>query len=126
MIRGEYNWIIGAGLGFAFGGPIGGIIGAILGSQAGKIMGGAGGGASRERVGSGAKDHYTGGLEGDLIVSFLVLSAAVTRADEEVRASEVRMLKEYLVRSFGASRAAVLMRMVPVVLPDIPASGPPG
>lgn len=116
MIRGEYNWIIGAGLGFALGGPIGGVIGAILGSQASRIMGQGRGAPFRERVGSDHREHYTGGLEGDLIVSFLVLSAAVTRADEQIRSAEVRLLKEYLIRSFGVTRAAALMKMFKEIL----------
>jgi len=116
MAKGDYNWLVGAGLGFVMGGPIGGIVGAILGSQVSKVaerFRGQGGVADSR---TGSRDHYTGGLEGDLIVSFLVLSAAITKADEQVLASEVRLLKDYLVRSFGVSRGAVLMKMYKEIL----------
>jgi DnaJ like chaperone protein len=118
MAKGEYNWIIGAGLGFALGGPLGAIIGGVLGSQLHHVTNRVFPGGSDPRLeGERSREYYIGhGQEGDLIVSFLVLSAAITRADNKVRASEVMVLKEYLVRSFGMSRAALLMKLYKEIL----------
>ncbi|MFH0920854.1 MAG: TerB family tellurite resistance protein [Fibrobacterota bacterium] len=119
MAKGDYNWLIGAGLGFALGGPLGALVGGVLGSQLHHVTNRF----SPDRDGvrgigrEDSREYYTGqGQEGDLIVSFLVLSAAITKADNEVRASEVRVLKEYLVRSFGMSRAVLLMKFYKEIL----------
>jgi DnaJ like chaperone protein len=114
MAKTDYTWLLGAGLGFALGGPLGGILGAVLGSQVGRLTERFQGGAPARVRDTG---YYTEGVhEGDLIVSFLVLSAAVTKADDKVLASEVRLLKEYLVRSFGMTRAAALMKLYKEIL----------
>lgn len=123
MAKSDFNWLIGAGLGFALGGPIGGIIGAVLGSQISNLsqrfQGGQNSAHNRDTT------HYTGGVsEGDLIISFLVMSAAITKADGKILSSEIKLLKEYLVRSFGATRAAALMKMYKDILEqplDLPA-----
>jgi DnaJ like chaperone protein len=122
MAKGQYDWLIGAGLGFAFMGPLGAIFGGIVGSQIGKRRKGGrpffpGTGAAGPQAAGRDTRHYTGGgEEGDLILSFLVLAAAITKADQQVSSSEIKVLKEFVVRSFGTTRAAALMKMYKEIL----------
>jgi DnaJ like chaperone protein len=119
MAKGEYSWLIGAGIGFALMGPLGAIVGGVIGSQIGKSKRGLGRSIPQdtEHPYERHTEHYTGGgTEGDLILSFLVLAAAITKADKKILSSEIKTLKEFLVRSFGTSRASVLMKMYREIL----------
>src|SRR3989339_1253726 len=108
MPQKEYSWILGAGLGFALGGPLGAILGGLLGHQVGRMMNKEG---SSFSAFPGMGQRQPDAQQGDLIISFLVLSAAITKADQQVRASEVRAVKAFLIRSFGPQHAADLMRL---------------
>jgi DnaJ like chaperone protein len=84
------KWI-GGGLGWAFGGPIGALIGFVLGSvvdgmQAGRSVTGA-------------------TTQNDFVVSLLVLTAAVMKADGQVLKSELNYVKRYLLSQFPEADA---------------------
>jgi len=104
------KWI-GGGLGWAFGGPIGGLIGFFIGSffdattvSSGKIS-----------IGS----HET--QRGDFILTFLVLSAAVMKADKVVKKSELDFVKRFLVANFGEQQTIESLKILKDLLEkDIP------
>jgi len=104
------KWI-GGGLGWAFGGPIGGLIGFFIGSffdattvTSGKIS-----------IGS----HET--QRGDFILTFLVLSAAVMKADKVVKKSELDFVKRFLVANFGEQQTIESLKILKDLLEkDIP------
>jgi DnaJ like chaperone protein len=94
------KWI-GAGLGWAFGGPIGGVIGLGLGWMFD---------AARE---SDSVRGYSNTTSGDFAVSFMVLVAAVMKADGKVVRSELEFVRTFLVKKFGeesAKEALVMLR----------------
>ncbi|MDA3891724.1 MAG: TerB family tellurite resistance protein [Salinivirgaceae bacterium] len=100
------KWIAG-GLGWAVFGPVGGIIGflvgsAIEGSTAKKITGG------QRREGPTTR--------GDFMVSLIVLTAAVMKADGVIKKGELEYVKEYFKRSFGAEAATDAIKMLRDVL----------
>ncbi len=90
------KWIAG-GLGWAFLGPIGGIMGFVLGSMFENEKG-----FTTEGAGAG---HATRTTTGGYVMSLLVLVAAVMKADGKVLKSELNYVKDFFVRSFGASSA---------------------
>ncbi|MBI9067402.1 MAG: TerB family tellurite resistance protein [Salinivirgaceae bacterium] len=100
------RWIAG-GLGWAFFGPIGGIVGFLVGSafegQAGtKLTGKAGTSATTTR--------------GDFMLSLIVLTAAVMKADGVVKKAELDYVKQYFLRSFGSDAAADAVKMLRDIL----------
>jgi DnaJ like chaperone protein len=91
------KWISGA-IGWAVAGPIGGILGFTLASvlESGKFTSGK---ANEQR--------------NSFLVSLLVLSSAVMKADGKVLKSELDFVKAFLIRSFGkdaASEALIYLR----------------
>jgi len=96
------KWIAG-GLGWAFFGPLGGILGFALGSMLdGKPDG-------RPRLGGRT-------TTGAFAMSFLVLIAAVMKADGKVLRSELDYVKQYLVRAFGEESATEALGMLKDIL----------
>jgi DnaJ like chaperone protein len=95
---GKYGKWIGGGLGWAFLGPVGGLLGFFLGSALESI-----------KVETQTRPGAT--TQGDFVVSLMVLTAAVMKADGKVLRVELDYVKSYLVRSFGAEHAneAILM-----------------
>ncbi len=105
------KWIAG-GLGWAVFGPIGGILGFLVGSA---IEG------STAISGKGQKKRVT--TRGDFMVSLIVLTAAVMKADGKVKKAELDFVKQYLLRSFGKDAANDAIKMLRDVLKkDIPVS----
>ncbi len=96
------KWIAG-GLGWAFGGPIGGLIGYGLGAFVEK--------SSR---GKGVRDQTT--TSGDFAVTFVVLTAAVMKADGKVLKSELDFVKKYYVKFFGEEQAKDMLGILKDVL----------
>ncbi len=94
---GKWGKWIGGGLGWALGGPIGAILGFMLGS----VFDGA-------QQGQEGRPRTT---RGDFSVSLLVLLAAVMKADDKVKRSELDYVKRYLLQTMGeeAARDAVHM-----------------
>jgi DnaJ like chaperone protein len=100
------KWIAG-GLGWAFFGPIGGIVGFLVGS--------AFDGSNQTHIPKGASSSGQT-TRGDFMVSLIVLTAAVMKADGAVKKSELEFVKQYLNRSFGAQAASDGIKMLRDVL----------
>ncbi len=101
------KWI-GGGLGWAVGGPIGAILGFALGSMIDntKVITGEDAHAARNR----GRYRTT---SNDFMVSLLVLSAAVMKADGKVMKSELNYVNAFFVRQFGkriAEEQMILLR----------------
>lgn len=88
------RWL-GAGVGFAFAGPLGAIIGFALGS----LLGG--------RNYSKADVEFMGDTprQQDFSASLLVLSAAVMKANGNVKKSELEFVKRFFLNNFGQEQA---------------------
>ena len=101
--------IILTGLGWAFGGPLGGIIGLAIGSLFS--------GDSPRVIRTGVTDTF-GQTEPqrDFNVTLLVLSAAVMKADGNVRKSELDYVKHFFLQNFGQERAENYIKMLREIL----------
>ena len=97
------------GLGWAFGGPIGGIIGYALGSLFS---------TSRPSVLRSEVNQQFGNTEEkrDFNVTLLVLSAAVMKADGNVKKSELDYVKRFFLQNFGQERAENYIKMLRDIL----------
>ncbi len=95
----KYLKWIGGGLGFVVGGPIGAILGFALGSMASTAEITTSGQAGAHRMGRQRTSTN------DFIISLLVLSAAVMKADGKVLKSELDFVKDFFVRQFGEKKA---------------------
>ena len=95
--QGYGKWI-GGGLGWAFGGPIGALLGFAFGSMfdGTKVTRPTGGGAGSN----------------DFVVSLLVLTAAVMKADGKVTRSELDFVKQFLMKNFGSQRATEYVKLL--------------
>lgn len=97
------KWIIG-GLGWAMFGPIGGILGYLFASGFEKIS---------EAAAEYQKAYYSNQEErNSFLVSLLVLSAAVIKADGKVTSAETSRIREFFARNFGAVAAQEAERIV--------------
>ena len=101
--------IVLIGLGWAFGGPIGGIIGYALGS----LFSGTRPFVMRSEI----NEHF-GNTEAqrDFNVTLLVLSAAVMKADGNVKKSELDYVKRFFLQNFGQERAENYIKMLREIL----------
>ncbi len=99
MKKSYLKWI-GGGLGWALGGPIGAILGFALGSMVSntEIV------TSEQAQSRGRSFRRTS--TDDFVVSLLVLSAAVMKADGKVLKSELDYVKQFFVRQFGEDKAS--------------------
>ncbi len=101
------KWI-GAGLGAFAGGPIGAIIGFAVGSL---VDGGT------EALKSAPVPGYSGRTTaGGYVMSLLVLTAAVMKADEKVLKSELEYVKKFMVHNFGEASATEAIRLLRDIL----------
>ena len=111
------KWI-GGGIGWALGGPLGGFLGYLIGSafdtepQSGNYN--QPGFDGRQSSGSGRSRQQTS--RGDFMVSLVVLTAAVMKADGRVTQSELNYVKQFFVRQFGVETATDGIRMLRDVL----------
>jgi len=98
MKKSYLKWI-GGGLGWALGGPIGAILGFALGSMVSttEVV------TSEEARSRGRSFRRTS--TDDFVVSLLVLSAAVMKADGKILKSELDYVKAFFVRQFGEDKA---------------------
>lgn len=97
------KWI-GAGLGAFAGGPIGAIIGFTVGSM---IDG------SSDAIKTATRTGYSGQITtGGYVMSLLVLTAAVMKADGKVLKSELDYVKKFMVHNFGEASATEAIRML--------------
>ncbi len=103
------KWI-GGGLGWAMGGPIGAIFGFIIGS----IVDGS---STELQTGRGRTTGYSGRTTaGGYIMSLLVLTAAVMKADGKVTKSELDYVKKFMVQNFGTASAQEGVKMLRDIL----------
>lgn len=102
---GCFTRIVLIGLGWAFGGPIGGIIGYALGS----LFSGTGLFGMRSEVN---EQFGTTSEQRDFNVTLLVLSAAVMKADGNVKRSELDYVKRFFLQNFGQEKAEKSIKML--------------
>jgi DnaJ like chaperone protein len=111
MAKSKWGRWIGGGLGWGVGGPIGAIIGFALGSlvdNASSIGGQAFAGAASS-AGSTTSNQ-------DFNKAFVVLSAAVMKADGKVLKAELDYVKNFFVRNFGETDAKEYLLVLREVL----------
>lgn len=90
------KWIVGA-LGWAMFGPIGGILGYYFTSKLEKLS---------EEAAVGSEDQsWTQGQRNSFLMSLLVLSAAVIKADGKASAQELQTLRRFFIKNFGTKAA---------------------
>ncbi|MDD4148811.1 MAG: TerB family tellurite resistance protein [Bacteroidales bacterium] len=103
------KWI-GGGLGWAFGGPIGALLGFFIGS----FLDTATISTKSLKVGGGTQ-------RGDFMLTFLILSAAVMKADRVVKKSELEFVKRFLRSNFSeAETKDALIVLKELLEKDIP------
>lgn len=90
-----YGKWIGGVLGWAVLGPLGAIIGYYIGSAL----------EDDSRSESGTDPRYDQGQRNSFLISLLVLSAAVIKADGKVTSAEIAKLREFFARNFGTQAA---------------------
>jgi len=96
----KYGKLVGAGLGWAFGGPIGAVIGLGLGWMFDSAHE-----ADLER-------GYQNTTTGDFLVSMLVLIASVMKADGKIVRAELEYVKSFLNKKFDRQTASEALRML--------------
>ena len=108
-VMGFFLKLILTGLGWSFGGPLGGIIGYALGA----LFSGNGPRLIRSEV----TDTFGNTEEKrDFNVTLLVLSAAVMKADGNVKRSELDYVKRFFLQNFGQERAENYIKMLREIL----------
>ncbi len=114
--------IIGGGVGWALLGPLGALVGAAVGNRFDQK-------SERDELDEIPYDYYRddeylhrhretfeSNYGGSFAVAMLALFATVIRADGTVSGSEVRHVREFLVRQFGSDEAASMMQMFKEIL----------
>ena len=97
------------GLGWSFGGPLGAIVGYAIGSLFSSN--------SPTRIRSEVTDTFGDTEEQrDFNVTLLVLSAAVMKADGNVKKSELDFVKRFFLQNFGQERAEKYIKMLREIL----------
>lgn len=97
------KWL-GGGLGWAVGGPIGAIFGFVIGSMFD---------GSSEIMKTGSRTGYSGQTTaGGYVMSLLVLTASVMKADGKVLKSELDYVKKFMVHNFGEASATEAVRLL--------------
>lgn len=107
-LMGFFLKLILTGLGWSFGGPLGAIIGYAIGSL---FSGGP------RLIRSEVTDTFGNTEEKrDFNVTLLVLTAAVMKADGNVRKSELDYVKRFFLQNFGQERAENYIKMLREIL----------
>jgi DnaJ like chaperone protein len=103
------KWI-GGGLGWAFGGPIGALLGFFIGSF-----------FDSATINTSVSSSQGKTQRGDFILTFLVLSAAVMKADKVVKKSELDFVKRFLRSNFSETETKEALQILKDLLEkDIP------
>ena|SRR5690554_1111423 len=110
----QFGKWIGGGLGWAVGGPIGAILGFVIGSiidentQQVQVRDPSG------RTGFGGRTTgYSGRTTtGGYVMSLLVLTAAVMKADGKIVRSELDYVKKFMVQNFGEASAQEAIKLL--------------
>jgi DnaJ like chaperone protein len=92
------KWV-GGGLGWALGGPIGALFGFALGSLF-------------DNTNAEMKTVSGKTTPGDFSMSFLVLVAAIMKADNRILKSELDYVKAFITKNFGEESAPKMVRML--------------
>lgn len=117
---GTFKWISGL-LGWAAFGPLGGLIGYLLGSAVENglntmiISGGSpfnGTGSSQSGPTGGTGGYTATEQRNSFMVSLLVLSSAVIRADGKFLQSELDYVRRFIINNFGAQAESEGMRIL--------------
>lgn len=87
------KWIVGA-LGWAMFGPIGGILGFYFASRVERL--------AEASVAYGEDQTWNQGQRNSFLMSLLVLSASVIKADGKTSSQELSTLRSFFTRNFGA------------------------
>lgn len=107
----KFGKLIGAGLGWAVGGPIGAILGLAIGAMIDNSN------LSIQPFDPArAKNQRYRTSSSDFVVSLLVLSAAVMKADDKVMRSELNYVNDFLKRQFGARMAGEQIMLLKEIL----------
>lgn len=101
------KWIVGA-LGWAMFGPIGGILGYFFTSRLEKL-------AEASTV-YGEEQTWNQGQRNSFLMSLLILSTAVIKADGKTTSEEMARLREFFARNFGAQAAGEAENVVQELL----------
>lgn len=101
------RWIVGA-IGWAMFGPIGGILGFYITSKLEKLNEGA--------AAEGEEHAWNQGQRNSFLMSLLVLSAAVIKADGKTSTQELSALRNFFARNFGAQAGAEAENIVKELL----------
>ncbi|MBO4614056.1 MAG: TerB family tellurite resistance protein [Bacteroidales bacterium] len=110
----SWKWILG-GLSWVLTGPIGGLVGFLIGSA---IDGFSSMGSAETQRTSNRARHTE---QGDFMVVLLTLSAAVMKADNIVKKSELDYVKAFLVQNFGKEKTLKALQILkPMMNADIP------
>ena len=115
------KWILG-GIGWSMYGPLGGILGFLLGRgiESGLQLLTSGGNSNSQNAQAGSQTgnqyrtqqqrrYRNTGNADDLSGALLVLMAAVMKADNVVKKSELDLVKRFLVSNYGEGRAKELL-----------------
>ena len=107
------KWIGGI-LGWVAGGPIGALVGYLLASLAQNGIDAAKsiGDGTQTRSQGGARRYGASAQRNSFMVSLLVLSSAVIRADGKTRDSELEYVKSFIRSNFGANAVEDAMRIL--------------
>lgn len=106
------KWI-GGSIGWALGGPLGAFIGFVLGSFVDNVA------YAPEKNYYRSQRTKTG--KGDFVISLLVLTAAVMKADNKVLKSELNYVKKFLLRHFGSEQSIYYLKILrEFIKQDIP------
>lgn len=110
----QFGKWVGGGLGWAVGGPIGAIVGFVIGSiidESSTQIQVRGPGA---RTGFGGRTTgYSGRTTtGGYVMSLLVLTAAVMKADGKVVKSELDYVKKFMIHNFGEASAQEAIKLL--------------
>ncbi len=103
------KWITGA-IGWAVGGPIGALVGYLLGTAM------EGDSLSGNKATGRASVYSAGEQRNSFLVSMLVLSAAVMKADGKVMRSELDYVKRFITGSFGEAALPESLRLLKELL----------
>ena len=123
---GAFKWIFGA-VGWAIGGYIGGILGYAIGSvidgsrnnlRLGQGTDYTGGGYSTGGYGggSGYRNYSDSEQRNSFLISMLVLSTAVMKADGKVLKSELNYVKQFIRVNFGENAVAEALQIIKSLL----------
>ena len=112
----NFGKILGAGLGWAFGGPLGAIIGVAMG----EILVDSKTKAITQYDGRGHV-HQGRTTAGDFGAALIALSAAVIKADGKVLKAEVQFVRKFFTQQFGVQKSNEYIRLLQELLKqDIP------